>query len=132
MNTSLCTQSIEPGWKSYLTASAFSVPAIAAACFSVTFLVPKLEEIWKLTGFDSAAVGVLLNVVLFTARHGLILLLTVGVIVGLLEWRSRGWPHYRRVSLGIACFLVNTAVLVYLTALFTTAMITAPSLMQLK
>ena len=131
MNTSISNRSIEPAWKSYLTVAAFALPAIAAAVFSAVYLLPKLEELCRQAGINyPAGVRSIMNIVRFAGQNGLILFLIPCALVGFLEWRSYGWPRYRRASLGIISFVVNTAVLVFLTALFTTAMITAPSLMQ--
>jgi hypothetical protein len=56
----------------------------------------------------------------------------VVAVVGLLEWHSDRWPRYRRASVGVAAFLANAAVLVFITAMFMTALMAAPALLRIK
>lgn len=72
------------------------------------------------------------QVAYFVTQH--FFLIGAGVIVGLvlLEWRSSRWPRYRRASVGVAAFCTNTVILVFITVMFMTALMAAPSLLRIK
>ncbi len=116
----------------YLKAVVFLVPAVSIWIFSATFLFPKLYEIWRMTGFDSAAAHRILASSNLILGNGALIGLMLLLIVALFEWRSALWQRYRRVILGTGVFLLNSAVLLLITIMFTTAMMAAPALAQLK
>ncbi len=129
MNTSLSSGPFEAWWKTYAKAIVFVVPAVSALAFSATFLLPKLEEIWRESGFNEPSVRSAVGWMAFTLQNGFLIVGVLALILGLLEWKSNLWPRYRRACVGAATWIVNTAVLVFITALFTTALMAAPALM---
>ena len=132
MNTSSSCKESEPRWRTYLLGAAFAIPAVFIFGFTRVFLLPKLETIWRDAGFEVSAAITSVQVAYFLAQHFVLIAAMVVAVVGLLEWRSDGWPRYRRASVGVAVFLANAAVLVFITAMFMTALMAAPALLHLK
>ena len=130
MNTPDSGKDIEARWRTYLKGAAFLIPALSILAFFCVFLLPKLQMIWRDAGFDESSARSALHVAAFIIEHGLVLSATIILILVLLEWRSARWPRYRRASVDVAAFLVNTAVLVFITAMFMTALISAPALLK--
>jgi len=46
----------------------------------------------------------------------------------LLEWRSGRWPRYRRATVGIGVFLLNSLILIAFFMMFLAAIVAAPGL----
>jgi hypothetical protein len=125
--------SIEPWWRTYLRGAAFSIPALLVLAFSSVYLFPKLETLWRDARFGaSSATITAVQTAYFMTRHFFIIAATVAGTLVLLEWRSRSWPQYRRVSVCVTAFLVNTAILVFITVMFMTALMAAPALLGMK
>jgi hypothetical protein len=132
MNTTIpCTES-EPRWKTYLMGASFAIPAVFIFGFTRVFLLPKLETIWRDAGFEVPAAITSVQVAYFLAQHFVLIAAMLVAVFGLLEWRSDRWSRYRRASVGVAAFLTNAAVLVFITAMFMTALMAAPALLHLK
>ena len=131
MNTSNCT--IEPRWATYIKAAGFLVPAVSLLAFSSVFLVPKVQQICRDAGL---AVPILFRIVIAMVlnirEHGMLIVGAILLMLALLEWRSGKWPRYRRSSIGFGVFVVNSAVLVLITAMFTLALMAAPALLHAK
>jgi type II secretory pathway component PulF len=132
MNTPPSNTNIERWWATYLKAAAFLVPAVSLWMFSVVFLFPKLKTIWRDAGFYSASARFVMATADFITDHGLLIGAAILIVLGLLEWRSSRWPRYRRGFVGVAVFLLNSAVLIGITAMFATALIAAPALFHTK
>lgn len=132
MNTSY---SIEPRWATYLKGAAFLVPALLLWTLTAVFVVPKLQQICAMAGLpqsgDVALWGLThsgIRTTLFFADHGLLVGVAVMVLLILLEWRSHGWPRYRRAAIGVGAFVLNTIVLLSLFIMIVAAMVAAPAL----
>jgi hypothetical protein len=56
----------------------------------------------------------------------------MGVVLVLagLEWRSTAWPRYRRATIGVGTFLLNSVVLIAIFLMVVSALIAAPALMR--
>jgi hypothetical protein len=54
---------------------------------------------------------------------------TVLVFAGL-EWRSAAWPRYRRATIGVGTFLLNSVVLIAIFLMVVSALLAAPALMR--
>lgn len=124
------TVDFEPQWKSYLKAAVFSAPALFIWAFAAVFLFPKLEMIWKDAGLAASGLQTALRLSRLVVSHGFIIALSVIVIFALFEWRFNEWPRYRRVSLGVAVFVLNTVVLLLITGMVITALLAAPALLH--
>jgi hypothetical protein len=126
------TAEFEPQWKTYLKAAVFSAPALFIWAFAAVFLFPKLEMIWRDAGFAASGVQTALRLSRLVVSHGFIVALGVIVIFALVEWRFNQWPRYRRASLGVAVFVLNTVVLLLITCMFITALLAAPALLHAR
>ena len=127
MNATALKPNIEPGWATYLKAGAFLLPALALWGLSTLFVFPKLQQICMQAGVAIPTVFRLTNQL---TRYNLLLLVASILALVLLEWRSRKWPQYRRATVGIGVFLVNSAVLVLIFMMVVLAVLAAPALMQ--
>ncbi len=85
-------------------------PAVILWAVSVVFLVPKLVQIFADAG--GHPLPALIRMMIAFAHNALFISgpLLVGLI--LLEWRSSRWPRYRRATVGLGAFLLNTVVLI--------------------
>ncbi|MBI2928971.1 MAG: hypothetical protein HYY24_25180 [Verrucomicrobia bacterium] len=132
MNTPTAAPKIEPAWKTYLKTAAFLIPPIAAWGFSAVFLFPKLKEIWREACFQNLTAHRVLDASNFLLAHGLLISAVIVAVLVLLEWRHRAWPRYRRTCVGLAVFLLNSAVLGLITAMLMTALLAAPALLRAR
>ena len=137
MNTQTSGTDIEPRWRTYFRGAAFSIPALFLLAFSSVYLLPKLETLWRDASFGAsfsmASTAITsVNVAYFVTQHFIVLAVTVIAAVVLLEWRSSQWPRYRKATVGVAAFLTNTAILIFITLMFMTALMAAPALVQMK
>ena len=125
INTPNMNSNPEPAWATYLKNAVFLAPALVLWFASLIFLVPKLREVTALVGQPLLLPT---EVMLEFSRHAW---LAVGGIVAallVLEWRSNGWPRYRRAALGCAAFVLNTVVLISITLLLVTTLVNASAL----
>ena len=133
MNTSQTTTTLESSWATYAKATAFLVPAVCLWAFSAVFLFPKVQEICRDSGIAMPPVfRIVMGMMGLFREHGMLLLIAVIFALALLEWRSGKWARYRRPSVGVAVFVVNSAVLILITAMFTLALMAAPALLHTK
>lgn len=133
MNAILPNPGLESRWKTYLKSAAFLAPPVLIWATSCVFVFPKLKQIWRDAGFfDSTMMG-FMHTSDFLMRHGVLLGTIVVAMLLLAEWRSGGWwPRYRRASLGTLVFVLNTAVLILIWAMFCSALIAAPALARIR
>lgn len=73
-------------------------------------------------------VGSLWNLALFQAHYLFSFCGAFIFAIALLEWRVEKWRRYRRVACGIGVFLLNSAVLLAITAMVILSLIAAPAL----
>jgi hypothetical protein len=123
---------LEPQWRTYLKGAVFSAPALILWGFSAVFLFPKLQTIWRDSGFENITAQRMMQVSQFLMSHGIFVAAAIILPLVLLEWRSNRWPRYRRASVDVATFLVNTAVLVLMTGMLATALLAAPALLRMR
>src|SRR5688572_24938980 len=136
--TTMNTSYIEPRWATYLKAVGFLAPAIFLATVSAIWVVPKLQQICRdagLAGLPAATAGTFwsltyssIQTMLFFANYGVLIAVVLIAVLALLEWRSRLWPRYRRATVGLGAFLINSIVLIALFVMFLAAIMAAPGL----
>src|SRR6185369_12305167 len=102
---------------------AFLLPAVSLCAFSTLFLLPRLQMICNDAGVTVPNLfKIMIAMMEFLHDHGVLVLGAIVLMLVLVEWRSGKWPRYRRTSIGVGVFVVNSAVLVLITAMFTLAM----------
>lgn len=120
--------SIEPRWATYLKAGAFLLPAVLLWAMSVVFIVPKLKQICLHAG--GVPLPSFVSGMLSLTQHGLWIVLGVVILLAGLEWRSIAWPRYRRATIGVGTFLLNSIVLIAIFLMVVSALVAAPALMR--
>jgi hypothetical protein len=125
MNTT--NTSIEPRWATYLKAAVFLVPAVSLWALSVVFVFPKLQQICRDAGI---AIPLIYRVMHVVSEHSFLMCATVILALIGLEWRVSQWPRYRRASVGVAVFLLNSAVLILIFVMVVLALLAVPELGQ--
>jgi len=129
MNTS--STNPEPAWATYLKSSAFALPAATLWLFIAVFVFPKFNQIISQSGFQLSGIfGFLIGLALFLTHN--MVFIGGGFILALvlLEWRFKKWPQYRRAAFGIGTFLLNSAVLISITAMVILAVVVAAVSLQ--
>jgi hypothetical protein len=129
MNTSFPTPNVEARWASYLKAGTFLAPSLILWTFSCVFMMPKLKQICGNAGF---ALPTILQATIFATSHPVLILVAIVSPFFLLEWRSSGWPRYRRVTLGAGVFLINALILLVITLMVFSALVAAPAMAHIK
>lgn len=119
---------IEPRWATYLKAGAFILPAVLLWAMSVVLIVPKLKQICLHAG--GVPLPSFVSGMLSLTQQGLWIVLGVVLLLAGLEWRSTAWPRYRRATVGIGTFLLNSVVLIAIFLMVVSALIAAPALMR--
>jgi hypothetical protein len=125
MNTSFPTSNVEARWASYLKAGTSLAPSLILWTFSCVFMMPKLKQICGNAGF---ALPTILQATLFVTSHPVLILAAIMSPFLFLEWRSTGWPKYRRVTLGTGVFLINALILLVITMMVFSALVAAPAM----
>ncbi len=120
MNTP--SSNLDSRWATYLRAAAFLLPAASLWFFACMFLMPKLRQVCMESGI---AVPAAFNAALLATQYYLPICVALVVGLVLLEWRSAGWPHYRRAAVGIGVFVLNSIVLLLITAMAVLALVVA-------
>lgn len=117
----------------YFRSAVFLLPAAVLWAVAATYVAPAFNELWEQAGISKPTdLAKLLRFDLaIMALFGNNLLLIAGAVVlllGFLEWRSTGWPRYRRAIISGGVYLVNFAVLFSLGLLFVAATFAAREL----
>jgi hypothetical protein len=127
MNTSFPTPHVEARWASYLKAGTFLAPSVILWSVSCVFMMPKLKQICGNAGF---ALPTILQATLFATSHPVLILAAIVSPFLFLEWRSVGWPKYRRATLGTSVFLINALIMLVITIMVYSALVAAPTMAQ--
>jgi hypothetical protein len=122
MNSTSPNTNLEPAWATYLKSGAFLLPAATLWLFVVFFIFPKFNQICHQAGVVIPAVYYF---VLSLMHYGILIGLAFIGALALLEWRSDRWPHYRRASLSVGVFALNSAVMILITFMVVFAIIAA-------
>jgi hypothetical protein len=126
---------IEPRWATYARAAALLGPALFLWAVATVIVAPKLREVCLSAGFqgdeEPQFIRQLFGAMGFLLQHWMMVAGAIVVMLILLEWRSRRWPLYRRAVLGAGAFLLNLAVLLFISLMGLLAVIAASKLMAL-
>lgn len=114
---------VESPWKTYPKALLLLVPVIWAWGFACVFLVPRLKELWEQADFADPTAHTILQVFLWLPAHWFGITVAIIALLALLEWRSRVWPQIRRWVVGTVVFILNFAIIFFLSALLTYALL---------
>ncbi len=130
-NMNIPNQNLEPRWATYFKSAALIFPAIVVWVGSLVFVVPKLKAICAVSGTELPKVVLTALALSDFCKNNLILgaLVMLAALV-LLEWRSRGWPRYRRVVFGITAFSLNLVAMILITTMMVFAVIAAANLLH--
>jgi hypothetical protein len=119
---------VEPRWATYLKASAFLLPAVSLWALSVVFIAPKLKQICAHAG--GVPLPSFVNGMLALTQHATLIIIAAILVLAGLEWRSTAWPRYRRATVGIGTFLLNSVVLIAIFLMVVSALLAAPALIR--
>jgi hypothetical protein len=130
MNTS-SSRNFEPTWATYLKSGAFALPAAVLWLLVAVFVFPKFNEV-----LSGSRVGmpeflrVGWNLALLLTHYLFPVCGAFALAIVFLEWRSEGWKRYRKPALAIGAFLLNSAVLIAITAMVVLSLVAAAPLAQ--
>jgi hypothetical protein len=130
MTTFSSNEQLESRLKTYCKAAGFSFPAIilwTAVCFKC---VPVLASMFESSALSPGSATGFWSFSMFFVRHGFSMLTASIAIVVLLELFSRAWKNYRRPTVGVMVWLLNSIVICALASLFTVTVIVFPSLLK--
>ena len=127
MNSTDSNPNLEPRWATYFKAAVFLAPAVGLWAISSVFLFPKLQQICADAGVAMPAVY---QVTQLLREHSVLMCAGILLVLVLLERRSRSWPRYRRATIGVGVFLLNTSVLLLITLMVLLALLAAPALLH--
>ncbi|HYF34552.1 MAG TPA: hypothetical protein VD994_04620 [Prosthecobacter sp.] len=122
----------DQAWKTYLGAATVVLPALFFWVFATIILLPRISQVWKDAGLEGSRPQWLMDLSWAFVLHFNVIVLALAAVLLLLELRYRKWPQYRRMVIGAATFLVNTAVLLGLTVICVSALLAVPHLARIK
>jgi hypothetical protein len=125
-NMNAACQEAEPRRATYFKTIVFLSPAVFLwTCFMV-FVLPKLREVCVNTDTSfPRPISTALAMSDFVRMHFFLELMGVAVVVVFLERRSGWWARHRRQVFGVTAFLLNSAVLVLISAMLVMAVVAA-------
>jgi hypothetical protein len=120
MNTSSSNSNLEPAWATYVKSGAFALPAAVLWLLVAIFVFPKFNEV-VLHSQTATSIPAFFrfgwNLALFLTYYWFIVCGAFVFALALLEWRIEKWRRYRRAACAIGVFLLNSAVLIAITAM---------------
>jgi type II secretory pathway component PulF len=119
-------------WPTYLRAAAFLTPTTLAWFFAFTFLLPKVQQIWKDAGLTASTVQWIIDASSSLMHSAPYLFATVAVLLLLVEFLWPAWPRYRAAVVACVTLIFHTAVLSGITSIAVAACVAAPVLARLK
>ncbi|MEO7934127.1 MAG: hypothetical protein ABIT76_13315 [Chthoniobacterales bacterium] len=115
-------------WRTYLYAFALLFPSLAIWRFTLVFLFPKMEQVWKLAGLTHSKAQWLMDTSYALSYHGRILLYLAVALLIVMERYYKAWPRYRSPVVMSLTLLFYIFVLVTVTMVSTTVLLAAPLL----
>jgi len=116
----------------YLRTGVWLLPALVVWFFAHLILLPKLGQLWQDTGLTGSKAQWLMDISHGFHDHFYYVFAGASVLLVIFEFRWRAWPRYRSAVMAVATFLVNLAVLVFLTTIATASLLAAPLLLKHK
>lgn len=125
----------EPWWATYFKSAISVTPGVFLWILSAVFIIPKVVMICDQAGMASTGAfwdvtRASIGTTVFFIQHGMLIACGLGVVLGLLEWRSSQWRLWRRGVLGLGAFLLNSVVLFSIFIMFLAMTVAAPGLMH--
>jgi phosphoglycerol transferase MdoB-like AlkP superfamily enzyme len=117
MNASASGKTTNSGWITYIKGVAFLAPAVLCWVFGLIVPYPKVIEMWQRAGPKGAGAQRVMDTLLWLAHNSLTALEVVIIALILFELFFRRWARYRPAVVSVTVFLLNTAILVGLTAM---------------
>jgi hypothetical protein len=125
----------DPAWEAfcvYLRAFIFLLPSLFITSFALTFLFPKVEQLWKEVGLDTSQAKWLMEWMETLMHHAIFIGAGIFVFLLVSELTWAGWRRYRRFVVAAFTLLVHTAVLAWIAAIAVEATLAAPMLARQK
>jgi len=130
MNINTAQPASEPRWATYGKTLVWVLPAMVLWVGSLVMVLPKLKQLCAVSNTVLPAPMLFVLALSDLLKSNLLLVLAAtGLVLGGLEWRSRIWDRRRRLVLGVGAFLLNSFVLVLISALLVLAVIAASNLL---
>ena len=122
--------SAESPHRTYLRALLFLLPAFVAWLFADILLLPTLESVWQKAGMAHSKPQWLMVSSDFFKNEGRLVIAAVILLFVALEYFLPTWPGYRRFTVSLIVFMLNTLVLAGLASLCTLATVAAKTLLN--
>ena len=120
--------SSEPAWRTYVRAGVFLAPAFVSWVFASLFLQARLEMIWDQAGLVGSRAQWLMSSSDFFHQHFWLVFGLMVIVLAVLEFRVRTWHRYRRKVVFSVTMILNSAVLIGLLVICTSALLAVPLL----
>jgi nucleoside recognition membrane protein YjiH len=120
------------GFRVYLRAFVFLLPSFFMMGFVLTFIFPRVKQLWEDTGLDTSPAKWLMEWVETLMHHSVFIALGIAVLLLVSELTWAGWRRYRRFVVTAFTLLVHTAVLAWIAAIALEATLAAPVLAHNK
>jgi hypothetical protein len=131
LDTDMNTSNIEPRWATYLKSAAFLFPAVGLWILNMVFIFPKCQDICNAAKVNIPAwLQTAIALANILKNNFLLICVSLIIVLVLLEWRVRQWPRYRRAIFGVLAFLLNLAVLLWITTLLVLSLVAVPNLVH--
>jgi hypothetical protein len=125
----------EPAWEAfrvYLRAFVFLLPSLFVMAFALTFLFPRVKQLWKDTGLDNSQAKWLMEWVETLMHYSIFIAIGLFVFLLVAELTWADWRRYRRFVVSAFTLLVHTVVLAWISAIALEATLAAPVLANKK
>jgi hypothetical protein len=119
----------EPAWRTYLRSAVFVAPALLAWAFIAVYVFPKYQQMWRDSKMMDSEFEWMMRSVSFGMHHMDIVLAVLGLPVLLLEFTPSP-SRYRRTVWAALVFILNTTIILELTALCVVGAIAGPALIH--
>jgi hypothetical protein len=114
----------------YLRTLASLLPIVILWLLASVYVTPQFNKLWQNAGtYTALPFGNIVHfnfaAMFFVKDHVFLIAGMVILVLALLEWRSRGWPRYRRAVIGAGVFAVNLTIVLSFAIMFLGATLTA-------
>jgi len=120
----------EAGWKTYLKCILFLLPAFVFSAMAATFILPKVQVIWRDAGLGNAPELWMVHMPTAILRNGMLGCALILAILAALELTVKSWPRFRRPVVAVLVFLINGTALFTILIMSAAVTMAAPALAQ--